>query len=163
MTRFVPLALSWALFTTGAAEADDPRVVNGEEVRRERQAHRRRVGLYVAGCALFGAGWGTNALAGAFAGAHSVTSYEWPVLPNTWEPGWDAFRGVGVVPLVGPWIQLALAPSGALSDAWIGWLIGNGAVQALGLTLFVWAATMDVPVVPTVSPEGAGLVVMGRL
>lgn len=46
---------------------------------------------------------------------------------------------------------------GGLTTGWVAWLALDGAIQALGLTLLVWAASLDVPVVPMVSADGAGL------
>lgn len=123
-------------------------------------AHRRRLALYILGGGGLALSWAANAVAGAFAGGHVTSETHGGVaFPDTWEPGWDAFRGVAFVPVLGPWIQLALFPDGGLTTGWLAWLIADGAIQALGLTLFVWAASLDVPVMPTVSPDGAGLVV----
>jgi hypothetical protein len=102
---------------------------------------RRMIGLIVAGGITLGASWVGNILVSAFAGVGSVD-----------EELWEPFRGYGLIPVVGPWVQLATKPTPYDQDSWGGWLIGNGLLQAGGLTMLILG--IAIPVETTVYSEG---------
>ena len=77
------------------------------------------------GAAFFMGAYMANAFTGAFAGGYRSPAE------------WDAVRGAGPVPLVGPWAQLALLPEGA--EGWIAPLVMNGFVQAASFALMLVA------------------------
>jgi hypothetical protein len=136
-----------------------------DEAEARRAAVRARVGLYATGGGLLAGMWLTNMVGSAFAGSHAEGLLQ--ILPNRFDPAWSSFRALGVVPLVGPWLQMAAIPSGADGTTWIGWLLIDGLAQATGLGLLFAAATTDVPdapslaIVPWTGPDGGGLVAIG--
>ena len=105
------------------------------------------VGLIVAGAVVLGAGWITNIIVSAFAGAGS-----------SWD-SWEPFRYTGLVPALGPWIQLALIPSGSGRDGWDQYLVTDGVIQLAGLTMLILG--IAIPVEHTVYAQNGGGVQLG--
>ncbi len=125
---------------------------------------RPNLGLIISGAVLLGAGWIGNIIPGLFAGIGSSSS------------DWNAFRGTSVIPVLGPWIQLAVKPTSFRNDDWGGWLIVDGALQAAGLALLIIGLAtprtetvyadresgFELAVVPTVGSSQWGLAAVGR-
>lgn len=139
-------------------------VVDGDEtdaLEARRAAVRTRVGLYATGGGLLGGAWIANMVGSAFAGSYAEGLLQ--LFPNRFDPAWSTFRTLGLVPLIGPWMQLAAIPDGVDGTAWRGWLLVDGLLQATGLGLLIAAAAMDVPdapslaIVPWAGPDGGGL------
>ncbi|MBX3272380.1 MAG: hypothetical protein KF729_19125 [Sandaracinaceae bacterium] len=100
-------------------------------MRTEQRAH---VGLIVGGAVMLGVSWLVNAaLISPFAGWSASSGYQ---------PSWEAFRYAGLVPVAGPWIQLALKPNGLSDDGWGTYLVIDGLLQAAGLTMLILGATI---------------------
>ncbi len=131
---------------------------------------RAHLGLIISGAVVLGVGWIVNIIPGLFAGTDPFGSDD---------PGWDGFRLASLLPIAGPWVQLALKPTDFRNDAWGPWLIANGIWQALVCTavglVIAGLATIgdeDVPataeiggvrmaVLPDLSPDRMGLSVVG--
>ncbi len=84
-------------------------------------------------------------------------------------PAWDTFRLVGIIPLVGPFAQLALKPGSLQDDAWATWLVADGLAQVAGVVLLAAGISTSVShdhpsvaLTPRVGPRGAGLSLSGR-
>jgi hypothetical protein len=103
-------------------------------------------GLIVAGAVVLGVSWILNIIVSAFAGAGP-----------SWDD-WEAFRYTGLVPAVGPWIQLALIPSGGRSE-WDQYLVTDGVIQLAGLTMLILG--IAIPVERTVYAQNGGGVQFG--
>ncbi len=102
-----------------------------QPTRTEQRAH---VGLIVGGAVMLGVSWLVHgALISPFAGYSLDSGYQ---------IAWEAFRYMGLVPLAGPWIQLAIKPSGLSDDGWGPYLIIDGLLQAAGLTMLILGATI---------------------
>ncbi len=128
---------------------------------------RRSIGLLIAGPIVLAVPWLLNGIGGLFAGVH--VSFGSSGAPE--DPRWDAFRWAGFIPVVGPWIELAIKPTGFEEDGWGTWLVLNGLLQATGLGILIAGIAQQsepapdepyVSVLPTVGPDGAGLMVSGR-
>lgn len=109
------------------AERADP------EYDRRGHVHRK---LMIAGGIVLGVGWLVNVVMSAFAGYHVDI---WGS-SDGYEPGWDDFRGVGFIPLAGPWIQLGMNRDGALWDVY---LPIDALVQLIGATLLVVGIVLE--------------------
>ncbi len=97
-----------------------------------RQPHdvtRPNVGLIVSGAVMLGVGWITNIVAGMFAGLELYGSSS--------SGQWDSFRVSSIIPVAGPWVQLAVKPTSFSNDGWAEWLIIDGLLQLAGATLLV--------------------------
>jgi hypothetical protein len=106
---------------------------------------RHMIGLIVAGAITLGVTYIVNGLVSAFAGLD--------VSPTVAEAeAWSQFRGYAWIPVAGPWVQLAVKPTGFNEDSWAGWLIADGILQAGGLTMLIIG--IAVPVETTVYSEG---------
>lgn len=163
-------------------------VVNGQAVAttpvsepvsadvRPRAPHRPHVGqtLAIVGGAVLAAGWVVGIVIGVFGGYHDRSCIDIGFgcsrpPGSSWDPGWDDFRLTSLVPIAGPWIQLAVKPPSG-PDGWPAWLIIDGILQGAGtILLFVGiglmgdedAAPPPVAVVPMLSPSTAGLMAFG--
>jgi hypothetical protein len=126
--------------------------------------------LIAPGIGMLAGGYVLNLVTGLLGGVHvcfniGVTSCDPP--PPT---SWSAFNAWSVVPVIGPWAQLAAFPE-ALGDnpGWIAWLVTMGALEAAGLTLLIVGLATPQPsrrrdalsVLPSVRGDGAGLTVLG--
>jgi len=96
-------------------------------------------GLIVSGAVVFGVSWLTNILIGLGAGAGP--SYD----------AWDDFRWVGLVPVLGPWIQMGIKPTSLGADDWAYYLTIDGILQAAGATMLILG--IAIPVERTVYAE----------
>ena len=108
---------------------------------REETSHM--VGLIVSGAVLLGASWITNMIVSAFAGTVDTASSD--------PEDWDEFRYIGLIPVLGPWIQMAVKPTPFDHDDWAYFLMVDGILQAAGLTMLIIGAA--VPVTRTVYAE----------
>lgn len=88
------------------------------------------VGLIVSGAVVLGVGWLVNIVIGVPAGTDPFSSSAAPA-------AWDTFRLCSLVPVAGPWIQLAVKPTDFRDDYWGAWLIANGIWQGAGAVLLV--------------------------
>jgi hypothetical protein len=126
---------------------------------------RPNLGLIISGAVLLGVGWILDIVTGVPAGDDPFTSGS--------EPEWDAFRFSSLIPIAGPWIQLAVKPTGFTQDYWAPWLIIDGLIQATGLTLLVIGIAtpetepvyasrgVELAILPSVGPGHAGLSLVG--
>ena len=142
-------------------------------VVEERQG--RETGLLISGAVILGVGWITAALIGLFGGYEDRSCLSgWGCTPpppggTSWRPAWDNFRATSLLPLVGPWIQLAVKPEG--DDMWPVWLIANGVIQAtgavllaIGIAVFDGSGDEAAPtalVVPDLGMDRVGLTLLG--
>lgn len=102
-----------------------------QQPRTEERAH---VGLIVGGAVMLGVSWLVHgALISPFAG----WSIDWG-----YQPEWESFRYAGLIPIAGPWIQLALKPGTLNDDGWGTYLVIDGLLQAGGLTMLILGATI---------------------
>lgn len=97
-------------------------------------------GLIVSGAVILGVGWLSNIFVSVFAGVGGTSSDEW-----------DTFRYLGIVPVLGPWIQMAVKPTSLDEDDWAYYLTINGIIQAVGTTMLVLG--IAIPVTRTVYAE----------
>ena len=132
-----------------------------------RTVTRPNVGLIVSGAVLLGGGWVANIITGLPAGDDPFSSGS--------EPEWDTFRGVSLVPVAGPWIQLGVKPTTFSQDYWAPWLIIDGLMQVAGITMLVIgiatprtetvvaerATDFQWALVPQLSPGHAGAAFVG--
>ncbi len=128
----------------------------------------RTVGLTIPGIALLVVGWVTNVVGGLLAGTNGI------FFSRTRDFGWEPFAAASVVPVLGPWIQLALKPTGLEQDDWATWLVINGLVQAAALTTLILALVhahsdehaardaVELFVAPAFSPSHVGVTLTGR-
>ena len=137
-------------------------------VRQARTERRANVGLIVGGAVMLGVSWIANIAVGLPAGDDPFSSGS--------DPTWDSFRYSSLIPLAGPWVQLAIKPTGFTQDYWAVWLLLDGILQLTGTTLLVIGAAthrtvtvyaeassgFELAVLPMASPEHAGLVALGR-
>lgn len=125
------------------------------------------VGLIISGAVLLGVGWISNFIVGLPAGDDLFSGGA--------RPEWEAFRYSSLIPVVGPWVQLAVKPTAFSQDDWAIWLIFNGLMQATGTALLVAGIATSgddggsadsgtgpqLVVVPNVGRDHAGLTVAG--
>ena len=107
-----------------------------------RTESRPIIGLIVSGAILLGVSWVTNIIVSAAAGTIETT---------TTSDQWSDFRYIGLIPVVGPWIQMAVKPTAFDQDDWAYYLTVNGILQAAGLTMLVLG--IAIPVERTVYAE----------
>lgn len=94
---------------------------------------RVHVGMIVSGSVMLGVSWLLHAaIVSPLAGCCSAGS----------DDEWHTFRWLGVVPVLGPWLQMAVKPGGLRSDDWATYLAVDGILQAGGLTLIILGATL---------------------
>lgn len=127
---------------------------------------RTQLGLIISGAVVLGVGWIVNIIPGLFAGTDPFGSDD---------PGWDGVRLASLLPIAGPWVQLALKPTEFREDYWGAWLIANGIWQGIGTVLLVAGlATIgdeEVPMaetggvrwtmLPDIAPDHGGLTLVG--
>ncbi|MGE0785246.1 MAG: hypothetical protein AB7S26_06125 [Sandaracinaceae bacterium] len=89
---------------------------------------------------------------------------------------WNGFRYAGLIPLAGPWVQLAVRPGASDLDAWGPYLVIDGLLQTAGLTLLILGLTLretvtvyssrdgdfELAVLPSAGQNGGGLAAVGR-
>lgn len=125
-------------------------------------------GLIVAGAVVLGAGWLTNIIVSLGAGASIIDPSE----------DWAPFRFTGLVPVLGPWIQLGIKPGNAIGrrNIWGEYLVIDGVFQLAGLAMLIAGIVVpvertvradggtgiDLAVVPSLSPNYSGLDLIGR-
>ncbi len=59
------------------------------------------------------------------------------------DPAWDPFRLYALIPLAGPWAQLATKPTAFGQDDWGPYLIGAGVIQLAGTLLLISGAVLE--------------------
>jgi hypothetical protein len=128
----------------------------------------RTIGLTVAGVALLGLSYVTNVVGGLLAGTEGV------FFSRSRDSRWEPFAFTSLVPVLGPWIQLASKPTGIEQDDWAAWLIADGIAQALGVALIAAStatahtneresrARVGLVVAPSFGPQHASLSFVGR-
>jgi hypothetical protein len=87
------------------------------------------LGLIISGSVLLGVGWLSCLLVGLGAGTDPFSGRS--------QPEWDTFRGVGFIPIAGPWVQIGVKPNGFTEDLWGGWLVIDGLLQGAGTILLI--------------------------
>jgi len=168
---------------TGADALSSPLRVPGTSSPAPSRRATISTWLMVGGGALLGAGWATNALGGLGAGwgcsggggGGSLGSYYGGGGGCQHSEAWENFRSLSLIPVAGPFAQLAALPDDARGDGngWTGWLIASAAVQMSGLALILVGMAMKlgdlatpaedaIVLMPTLSPDEAGLSVSGR-
>lgn len=90
---------------------------------------RANLALIITGSVLLGVSWVSNIFTGLFAGLE--------LFGSGGSSRWDTFRAMSLVPVAGPWAQLAAKPTSFDQDDWGTWLIINGLLQAGGLTMLI--------------------------
>ena len=132
-----------------------------------RTVRRPIIGLIVSGAVMLGVSWLIHgAIVSPFAG--------WSI-DSGFNGRWDTFRSVGLVPVAGPWIQLAIKPTGFSDDGWAPYLVLDGVLQAAGLVMLVLGASIqnettvyadaggfELAVLPTAGDGAAGVAALGR-
>lgn len=139
----------------------------------------RNIALMAAGYGVFGLGWALDLIIGPFGGYQDRTCINLGYLggcrglaPGTsFQPEWDNFRAFSLIPIAGPWMQLAAKPA-SYDDFWVPFLVVDGILQGAGLIVAVVGTVLliqdeqveapSVAVLPTFSSDGAGLEVAGR-
>lgn len=101
-----------------------------------RTEERVHVGLIVAGSVMLGVSWLLHALLISPLAGCSLSS------TSGCSSTWEDFRWTGALPLVGPWVQLAIKPTDLGQDGWGPYLIIDGLLQAGGLTMLILGATI---------------------
>lgn len=116
---------------------------------------RAHLGLIISGAVVLGVGWIVNIIPGLFAGTDPFGSDD---------AGWDEFRVASILPIAGPWVQLALKPTDFRNDGWGPWLIANGIWQGAGAALLIAGlATIGDEEVPVAEIEGVRFAVLPNL
>lgn len=128
---------------------------------------RPNLGAIIPGAVLLGVGWVANLIVGLPAGDD-------PFVSGGAGDEWDAFRLSSIIPVAGPWVQLAVKPTDFDQDYWATWLIIDGLLQAAGLTVLIvgiatpshsrgYAAVQGptLALSPSASPGHAGLSLVG--
>lgn len=129
---------------------------------------RPNLGLIISGAVMLGVGWVVSFIVGLPAGDDPFVSGS--------DDRWDAFRFSSLVPIAGPWIQLAVKPTDFREDYWGAWLIIDGLLQGAGaIMLIAGIATpseetvyadlgggVEIAIAPQIGPGFAGLALDGR-
>jgi len=111
-----------------------PQFVQAPGQVQPRTEQRSHVGMIVGGTVVLGVSWLLHgALISPLAGWSADRGYQLE---------WESFRYLGLVPVLGPWIQLAIKPSGLSDDSWGPYLVVNGILQAGGLALLIVGASV---------------------
>lgn len=137
----------------------------------------RNIGLIAAGYGVFALGWVMDLIGGPLGGYQDRTCISLGALggchglpPGTsFQPAWDDFRAFSLIPIAGPWMQLAVKPPSS-NDLWVPFLVIDGILQGAGAILAVVGTVLlvedeqapSVAVLPTFSSDGAGVAVAGR-
>ncbi len=131
--------------TSASAFAPPPEPVRPARPQRE---HRDRtpLALTIAGAAMLGGGWVLNFFGGVFSGVCLGCS-------SSAVDRWDTFRAVSFIPVVGPWVQIAILPD--TSNWWPLWLVIDGLLQTAGLVMLIAGISLlgndDEPAAPTIA------------
>lgn len=136
--------------------------------QREQRTRSRPIwGLVIPGAVVLGVSWILHAaVVSPFAGYSATSGFQ---------PDWATFRWTGLIPVAGPWIQLAVKPGG-FEDSWAGYLVVDGLLQAAGLTMLILGIAIQeeetyyvrgeggsgFAIVPTADQNGGGLAAVGR-
>ena len=114
---------------------------------------------------MLGGGWVLNIIPGVFAGNDGCGFTG--CSPESQR--WTAFRATSLIPLIGPWIQMGVAPD--LNNWWPIWLAFDGLVQAAGFVMLVYGlaanqgedepATPELTLLPMAGPDHTGLLLTG--
>ncbi len=124
-------------------------------------------GLIISGAVVLGVSWLVHAaLISPLAG--------WSASADL-QPEWEAFRITGVIPVVGPWIQMGVKPGSLSNDSWAGYLAVNGLLQAGGLTMLILGIALretetyyardgepSFAILPSFGQDGVGLTAVGQ-
>ncbi len=167
-----------AQWKDGATALTAPSRVPGRQLQARRSL-RGVVGpwMMVAGGALLVGGWGANALAGFSAGVECSIGIGFYGYSGggggsgcQHNPQWESFREWSLVPVVGPYMQLATLPEDGRGGAWPGWTIASAVLQTSGLALVLAGliATLLAPdtedekpppfaIAPVISPSQVGV------
>lgn len=94
---------------------------------------RPNMGLIISGAVILGVSWISNIVVSMFAGLDPFGS-------SSSASDWDAFRLSSLIPVAGPWIELAAKPTSFDNDGWAEWLILDGLLQLTGATLLIIGA-----------------------
>lgn len=135
--------------------------------REARTRTRPTLGLVIPGAIMFGVSWILHAALISPFGGYTGTGFQ---------PDWATFRWTGVIPVLGPWIQMAVKPGSLEQDSWAGYLAVNGLLQAAGVTMFILGFVFQetetyyvevegdtrFAVMPTVNQDFAGLTAVGE-
>ncbi len=138
-------------------------------VMEEADEERPNLALIIPGAVLLGVGWITNIIVGLPAGDD-------PFRAGGAGEEWTAFRACSIIPVVGPWIQLAVQPTHFDQDSWGMYLIIDGLLQTAGLTLLVVGIAtprresryarrgneIDLAITPSAGDGRGGLTLSGR-
>lgn len=160
----VLVVLFSALVSCGARAQTSP--ATSTSTHRHPHSIDPRVPVAVAGGGALVGSWLFNGLAGVFvcgAATGGVALVDCP-------PGWEGYRALAWVPLVGPWAQLADMPTHTTERDAL--LVTSGSLQAIGAVLLVIAAALPAPsrshrhavlVEAAVWPDSVALVLTGAL
>lgn len=131
-----------------------------------REETRPHLGLAISGGVMLGVSWLVHAaLVSPLAGCDF----------DSCQDEWGEFRLWGVVPLVGPWVQLGTKPYSE-RDGWMPYLVIDGLLQVAGLTMLILGVSLretvtvyaegpggfELGVVPYGGADGGGLAAVGR-
>jgi hypothetical protein len=159
-------AASVAAAPSGSAAAFGPPAATPVTPRDARpRRDRTPLALTIAGAAVLGGGWVLNIIPGVFAGNDGCGFTG--CSPESQR--WTAFRATSLIPLIGPWIQMGVAPN--LNNWWPIWLAFDGLVQTAGFVMLVYGlaanqgedepATPELTLLPMAGPEHTGLLLTG--
>lgn len=151
--------------TSASAFAPSPEPIRAQRPARP-QRDRTPLALTIAGAAMLGGGWVLNWFGGIFAGYSTCL---FGGCSSGFDPAWDGFRAASFVPVIGPWIQIAILPN--YSNYWPLWLVIDGLLQTAGAAMLIAGLSMDsgdegeatpqVSILPSFGPDHARLDLVG--
>ena len=143
-----PAVVAPAQPAAGAGFVQAPPPGQGPLPQTEERVH---VGMIVGGAVALGVTWLIHAVViSPFAGVNVCFG------GCGASPSWESFRLLGLVPLLGPWMQLAAKPTDFSTDGWAPYLIVDGVLQAGSLALLIVGATVRETVTVYGDREGGG-------
>ncbi len=148
-----------------AAAFGPPATTPAAPVDARPRRDRTPLALTIAGAAVLGGGWVLNIIPSVFAGNDGCGFTG--CSPESQR--WTAFRATSLIPVIGPWIQMGVAPD--LNNWWPIWLAFDGLVQAAGFVMLVYGlaanqgedepATPQLTLLPMAGPDHTGLLLTG--